>query len=61
MSDAPQIPVPDYDDPKEIYAFFGLAYYQGWPHETEIIVRLGPALSDGRGRVWRCAGRCPCL
>ena len=24
----PQIPEPDYDDPKEVYAFFGLAYYQ---------------------------------
>ena len=24
----PEIPQPDYDDPKEVYAFFGLAYYQ---------------------------------
>ena len=24
----PQIPEPNYDDPKEIYAFFGLTYYQ---------------------------------
>ena len=24
----PEIPEPDYDDPKEVYAFFGLAYYQ---------------------------------
>lgn len=24
----PEIPKPDYDDPKEVYAFFGLAYYQ---------------------------------
>lgn len=28
MSVSPQIPEPNYDDPKEIYAFFGLAYYQ---------------------------------
>jgi hypothetical protein len=27
MSEPPQIPAPDYDDPKEIYAFFGLTYY----------------------------------
>ena len=24
----PEIPKPDYNDPKEVYAFFGLAYYQ---------------------------------
>lgn len=24
----PEIPEPDYDDPKEVYAFFGLTYYQ---------------------------------
>ena len=24
----PQIPTPDYDDPKEVFAFFGLAFYQ---------------------------------
>lgn len=24
----PEIPKPDYDDPKEVFAFFGLAYYQ---------------------------------
>ncbi len=24
----PEIPKPDYDDPKEVYAFFGLAYYK---------------------------------
>ena len=24
----PEIPEPDYEDPKEVYAFFGLAYYQ---------------------------------
>ena len=28
MSEPPQIPVPNYDDPKEIYAFFGLTYYK---------------------------------
>lgn len=28
MSDAPAIPAPDYEDPKEIYAFFGLTYYK---------------------------------
>lgn len=28
MSESPQIPKPDYDDPKEIYAFFGLTYYK---------------------------------
>ena len=28
MSEPPQIPVPNYDDPKEIYAFFGLTYYR---------------------------------
>ena len=27
MSASPQIPQPNYDDPKEIYAFFGLTYY----------------------------------
>ena len=24
----PELPRPNYDDPKEVYAFFGLAYYQ---------------------------------
>lgn len=24
----PEIPKPDYDDPREVFAFFGLAYYQ---------------------------------
>lgn len=28
MSTVPLIPEPDYDDPKEIYAFFGLTYYR---------------------------------
>ncbi len=28
LSAMPQVPKPDYDDPKEVYAFFGLAYYQ---------------------------------
>ncbi len=27
MSQNPQIPEPDYEDPKEIYAFFGLTFY----------------------------------
>jgi hypothetical protein len=28
MNEPLQIPEPDYDDPKEIYAFFGLTYYK---------------------------------
>ena len=28
MSQEPQIPEPDYEDPKEIYAFFGLTFYK---------------------------------
>ena len=28
LSALPEIPEPDYDDPKEVYAFFGLTYYQ---------------------------------
>lgn len=28
MSKVPPIPEPNYDDPKEIYAFFGLTYYK---------------------------------
>ena len=28
MSETEQIPRPSYDDPKEIYAFFGLTYYR---------------------------------
>ena len=28
MTQEPQIPEPDYDDPKEIYAFFGLTFYK---------------------------------
>jgi len=28
MNDMPEVPIPDYDDPKEIYAFFGLTFYK---------------------------------
>ena len=28
LSTMPEIPKPDYNDPKEVFAFFGLAYYQ---------------------------------
>ncbi len=33
----PDIPDPEYDDPKEVYAFFGLAYYQAAVLEQGVI------------------------
>lgn len=34
---SPKIPEPDYDDPKEIYAFFGLAAYSAQPIEQGLL------------------------
>lgn len=46
-----QIPEPDYDDPKELYAFFGLVFYEAQVLEQGV-VNLAVALSaKGLGRV----------
>jgi hypothetical protein len=46
-----QVPEPDYDDPKELYAFFGLVFYEAQVLEQGV-VNLAVALSaKGLGRV----------
>ncbi|MDZ4731225.1 MAG: hypothetical protein SH820_14905 [Xanthomonadales bacterium] len=37
MSDVSPIPDPDYDDPKEVYAFFGLTYYKAAVLEQGVV------------------------
>lgn len=44
MMQEPEVPDPDYDDPKEVYALFGLAYYSMQVLEQGL-VNLGVALS----------------
>jgi len=46
-----EIPEPDYDDPKELYAFFGLAFYKAQVLEQGV-VNLAVALNaQGKERV----------
>lgn len=45
----PAVPEPDYDDPKDIYAFFGLAYYCAQVLEQGV-VNLAVALRVGNRR-----------
>jgi hypothetical protein len=46
----PEIPIPDFDDPKEVYAFFGLAMYNANLVEASLI-NLAVALNLNKTKV----------